>query len=102
MRSVTGATASTVSVNFFNSNTSHTKATTATAAALTTIRLAAYYDGTSEFMCLDGTCVSSAASMTFSTGAASVYVGARQAVSGIQANGVVKGICVDSDPTRCR
>jgi hypothetical protein len=95
----TGAT-STVTSDFRIGGSSSTTATVATMSGNASSVLRAYYDAVNRASCLNGTCVTAAASLTLPTGAATVYVGGRSAGAS-PLNAVVKNVCVDSTSDGC-
>jgi hypothetical protein len=66
-------------------------------------RVATYFTGTTLGACVNGSCNSSAQSRTWNAGADTVRIGCDGAgcTTG-QPDAVVKLVCFDNDPTRCR
>lgn len=64
-------------------------------------RVAAYSDGTNKAVCLNATCEASAAALTFTTASYVPYLGSFGGGSD-WLDGVVKRVCVDPSPSRCR
>lgn len=93
-------TTSTVTSNFRIATTDNTRATTATMTGSVPARLAAYYDGTNKAACLDGVCLTTAATLTLMTGTATVHIG-RGPSANTEVDGTVKRVCIDPSSTRC-
>lgn len=66
----------------------------------TSWRVAGYADGTNKAACANGVCTTSAGTGAFTGSPWSVDIGSE--VGALQADGVIKQICIDPSPTRCR
>lgn len=86
---------------YFNGASTVTKSSTASMVAGVANRVASQLDGVPNlYDCLAGFC-ESAAGLTYTPGAASLYIGCFNSSSD-WANGVLKQVCYDPSPTRCQ
>lgn len=70
--------------------------------AAATVRSAAYHSGALLSSCQDGTCGAGAASVWGTPSFTRLLFGRYSAAAATHFNGVIKAVCVDSDPARCR
>lgn len=98
--STSAGTTSTVTADFHIATAANTKATVATMTAGVPARMAGYYDGVNKAACLNGSCVTTAASLSLISGSATVRIG-RDQTNLTEINGTVKQVCIDSSPLRC-
>jgi hypothetical protein len=101
---VTGANGLTTIIGGSTVTTSSTQTLTFSASN----RLAAYYDGTFRGECVAGVCTTHAASIALPKGSGTGELGFISAVAGpisgglSMADGVIKKVCISTDPAGCR